>query len=198
MFCCTPGELAMQSLSLNAVQPGAQQPSPLMQAEIAAVWHPIAGLQTGLGAEVLIDLPSYHNTDFELALGASVVQGFQATEPSLDLRASIRTLPTVSVYVSRLGLPSGSPIIPYFGAGFGVADLWNARGYTPDGTGIPVKGEALHRFLLSRSAALRRARGLQAAPDPADGVPGTTSQRRRVSRMLLISQRPPRFTYSSW
>ncbi|MDX1418417.1 MAG: hypothetical protein R3181_00500 [Rubricoccaceae bacterium] len=96
---------------------------------------------TGLGAEVLINLPSVGDTDFELAFGASAVQGFQANEPTLDLRTSIRTLPTVSVYASRLGLPSGSPLIPYFGAGFGFTELWNARGYAPDGTVYPLQAE---------------------------------------------------------
>ena len=95
----------------------------------------------GGGAEVLINLPGTDGTAFELALGTNVVQGFRATEPSLDLRTSLRSLPTISVYASQLGLPETSPIMPYVGANFGVLTLWNARGYLSDGTTVPVSGE---------------------------------------------------------
>ncbi|NNF58067.1 MAG: hypothetical protein HKN04_07475 [Rhodothermaceae bacterium] len=102
----------------------------------------VANLGTaGLGAEVLIDLPSVGNTYFELGLGTSLTRGFDAAEPSLDLRGSLRTLPTIAVYASQLGLPDDSPILPYVGAGFGFSELWNARGYTEDGTIIPVDAD---------------------------------------------------------
>ena len=95
----------------------------------------------GGGAEVLIDLPGTDNTYFELALGTNVVQGLRATEPSLDLHGSLRSLPTIAVYASKLGLPEESFIMPYVGANFGVLSLWNARGYLPDGTIVPLAGE---------------------------------------------------------
>lgn len=110
----------------------------------------------GGGAEVLINLPGTPSTTFELALGTNVVQGFEATEPSLDLRGSLRSLPTISVYASRLGTPDTSPIIPYLGANFGVLSLWNAHGYLPDGTVIALDGET---FELGASAGVYASKG---------------------------------------
>lgn len=96
---------------------------------------------TGLGIEVLLDLPEVLDTDFELGLGTSYVRGFEAAEPSLDLRASIRTLPSISVYASGFGGMEQGTINPYVGVSFGVADLWNARGYTAAGEVYPVGSE---------------------------------------------------------
>ena len=89
---------------------------------------------TGLGTEVLLDLPSALNTDFELGLGTSFVRGFDAEEPSLDFRGSVRTLPQIAVYASGFGDMERDVLNPYLGVSFGVADLWNARGYEADGT----------------------------------------------------------------
>lgn len=88
----------------------------------------------GLGSEVLIDLPSYGGSEFELSLGTNYLRGFAATEPTLDLRASVRTLPTIAVYAAFVGVSDDSALQPYAGVSFGFAELWNASGYAPDGT----------------------------------------------------------------
>lgn len=96
---------------------------------------------TGLGTEVLLDLPSALGTDFELGLGTSFLRGLQATEPSLDLRGAVRTLPQIGVYASGFGGMEEGPLNPYAGVSFGVADLWNARGYDPEGAVYEVGAE---------------------------------------------------------
>lgn len=89
----------------------------------------------GLGTEVLLSLPQVagSSSEFELGLGTNFLRGFAAVEPTLDLRASIRTLPQISVYATFMGLAENSPIQPYAGVTFGFAELWNARGYDPEG-----------------------------------------------------------------
>lgn len=87
----------------------------------------------GLGAEVLIDLPSFGGSEFELSVGTNFLRGFEAVEPTLDLRASVRTLPQISVYAAFVGISEESPLQPYAGVSFGFAELWNARGYDNDG-----------------------------------------------------------------
>lgn len=98
---------------------------------------------TGLGTEVLLDLPSAFDTDFELGLGTSFIRGFQATEPTLDLRGVVRTLPQIAVYASGFGRGDLEKRVlnPYLGITFGVADLWNARGYDPSGAVYEVGAE---------------------------------------------------------
>lgn len=89
----------------------------------------------GLGTEVLLSLPQVagSSSEFELGLGTNFFRGFAAVEPTLDLRASIRTLPQISVYTIFVGLAENSPIQPYAGVTFGFAELWNARGYDREG-----------------------------------------------------------------
>ncbi|HLT48556.1 MAG TPA: hypothetical protein VK002_15085 [Rubricoccaceae bacterium] len=126
---------------------------------------------TGLGTELLLDLPSALDTDFELGLGTSFVRGFDATEPTLDLRGSIRTLPQISVYASGFGDMERGALNPYLGISFGVADLWNARGYDEAGTiyranaetfelglvgGLYVEASALRGLYLEAGYKLRR------------------------------------------
>lgn len=96
---------------------------------------------TGLGTEVLIELPELFETDFELGLGAGFIRGFQATEPTLDLRASIRTLPQISVVASGFGSGDDGTLIPYLGLSFGVSDLWNANAYDGDGNAYSLDAE---------------------------------------------------------
>ena len=90
----------------------------------------------GLGTEVLLSLPQIpgSGSEFELSLGTNFLRGFRAVEPTLDLRTSLRTLPQISVYATFVGLAVNSPIQPYAGVTFGFAEMWNARGYAPDGT----------------------------------------------------------------
>jgi hypothetical protein len=105
----------------------------------------------GVGVEVLLDLPNAGDTEFELGLGGNVFTGLEATEPTLDLRASLRTLPAVSVYAAGIGVPADSPVDPYVGLSFGLAELWNARGYDADGNVYPVEAET---FELGATAGL--------------------------------------------
>jgi len=89
----------------------------------------------GIGTEVLLSLPQIAGTssEFELSLGTTFVRGFQSVEPPLDLHATIRTLPQISVYATFVGIAENSPIQPYAGLTFGFAELWNAQGYDVDG-----------------------------------------------------------------
>lgn len=95
----------------------------------------------GVGTEVLIDLPTYRGSTFELSLGTNYLRGFEATEPTLDLRASVRTLPTIAVYASFAGVSETAILSPYAGVNFGFAELWNASGYAPDGTIYGLNGD---------------------------------------------------------
>ncbi len=99
------------------------------------------GLVSGLGIETLLELPSPDGFEFELGLGTSVLRGFEASEPSLDLNGSIRTLPRISVYASTATRPDRT-VVPYIGIGFGLAEMWNAAGYLPDGTARELTAEA--------------------------------------------------------
>lgn len=95
----------------------------------------------GVGVELLLDLPNAGDTEFELGLGASTLNGLRSPEPSLDLRAALRTLPTVSVYAAGIGVPDDSPVDPYLGLSVGLAELWNARGYDAQGNAFAVEAE---------------------------------------------------------
>jgi hypothetical protein len=88
------------------------------------------GALSGAGTEVLINLAQAGATEFELGLGAGYLQGYQAVEPSLDLRTSLRALPTVSLYVSH---PLAGSIDGFMGGSFGLVELWNAQAYDPAG-----------------------------------------------------------------
>jgi len=96
---------------------------------------------SGIGAEALLDLPGLGETDFELGLGTSILRGFEATEPTLDLRGTLRTLPSIAVYASGLGVPDDAAVSPYLGVNFGILELWNAQGFDADGNVYAVAGE---------------------------------------------------------
>jgi hypothetical protein len=101
------------------------------------------GMLHGGGTEVLINLKSGDNISYELGLGASYLRGYQAEEPSLDLRASLRALPTVSLYTTW----EGEPVSRYLGLGFGLVELWNAQAYGPSGQPWDVEAEAFEVVL---------------------------------------------------
>jgi hypothetical protein len=94
------------------------------------------GLLSGAGTEVLINLAQAGDTEFELGLGASYLQGYQAVEPSLDLRTSLRALPTVSLYASR---PLAGSVDAFLGGSFGLVELWNAQAYDDAGNAWDVQ-----------------------------------------------------------
>lgn len=84
----------------------------------------------GLGTEVLITLPAPPGAYLELALGTSYLRGFESNVPTLDLRSSLRTLPSVAVYA--LVLPEQKGFQPYMGLHFGLTELWRSQGYDPN------------------------------------------------------------------
>ena len=113
----------------------------------------------GMAAEVLIDLPSVGGAELELGLGTSILRGFEATEPSLDLHGSLRAFPTISAYASlpeRMGL---GVFAPYAGASFGVVSLWHGRGYDPDGTEYELEAETFEYGVVA-GVYLTRLQGL--------------------------------------
>ena len=101
----------------------------------------------GAGAELLIDLPSFGGDSgfgVELGLGVEYTRGFMSGSDALDLRGSVRSLPTVAAYVTGLGdvledFPDS--LYPYFGLSFGLADLWNARAYDNSGVQFELDGQ---------------------------------------------------------
>lgn len=119
------------------------------------------GLLHGAGTEVLINLARAGATEFELGLGASYLQGYEAVEPSLDLRTSLRALPTVSLYASR---PLAGAVDGFLGGSFGLVELWNAQAYDNAGAAWDVEART---FELGASAGLYL--GL-------DGLPGVYTE----------------------
>lgn len=94
------------------------------------------GVLNGAGTEVLINLAQAGETEFELGLGASYLQGYEAVEPSLDLRTSLRALPTVSLYASH---PVAGAVDGFLGGSFGLVELWNAQAYDAAGNAWDVE-----------------------------------------------------------
>ena len=94
----------------------------------------------GAGTEVLINLKSSGRMSYELGLGASYLRGYQAVEPTLDLRASLRALPTVSIYATRER--ALRVLSAYAGLSFGLIELWNAQAYGPSGQPWDVEARA--------------------------------------------------------
>ncbi|HEX6368401.1 MAG TPA: hypothetical protein VF006_05680 [Longimicrobium sp.] len=101
------------------------------------------GMLHGGGTEVLINLRSGNDVSYELGLGASYLRGYRAVEPSLDLRASLRALPTVSLYTTW----EREPVSRYLGLGFGLIELWNAQAYGPSGEPWDVAANAFEVVL---------------------------------------------------
>lgn len=99
----------------------------------------------GGGTEVLINLKSTERASYELGLGASYLRGYEAVEPTLELHAALRALPTVSLYASWNRLLG--PLTVYGGASFGMIELWNAQGYDPEGNQWDVEAHAFEQGL---------------------------------------------------
>lgn len=135
------------------------------------------GLLNGAGTEVLINLAEAGDTEFELGLGASYLQGYEAIEPSLDLRTALRALPTVSLYASR---PIAGAVDAFLGGSFGLVELWNAQAYDAAGNAWDVEART---FEVGGSAGLYL--GLQGLP----GVFGEAGWRfRRFPSVKWTSQ----------
>lgn len=99
----------------------------------------------GGGTEVLINLKSTERASYELGLGASYLRGYQAVEPTLELHAALRALPTISLYASWNRLLG--PLTVYGGATFGLIELWNAQAYDTAGTQWNVEARAFEQGL---------------------------------------------------
>lgn len=97
----------------------------------------------GGGTEVLINLKSTERASYELGLGASYLRGYQAVEPTLELRAALRALPTISLYASWNRLLG--PLTVYGGASFGLVELWNSQAYDTAGTQWDVEARAFEQ-----------------------------------------------------
>lgn len=97
----------------------------------------------GVFAEVLVDLPDVGGTELELGLGTGYLRGFRAREESLDLHGSMRSFPVVSAYATFPEIERLARIEPYAGLSVGSGQLWNARGYDPEGTVFALEGETL-------------------------------------------------------
>lgn len=113
-----------------------------------------SGALHGAGSEVLINLRSGGAVTYELGLGASFLRGYRANEPSLDLRASLRALPTISLYATRDAL--FGPLSAYLGGSFGLIELWNGQAYGPSGQPWDVTART---FELGASAGVYVNRG---------------------------------------
>jgi len=96
----------------------------------------------GAGTEVLVDATSApRGTHLEIGLGASYLGGVASHTPGLDLRGSVRSLPTFAAYLTGLDTPLSNFVEPYAGFSFGISDLWNVRAYDPSGIPSPVKAQ---------------------------------------------------------
>lgn len=139
--------LAALAALVLAARPAAAQDLGMVEAlfdEVSAVtvfyqsgWVPSSdeiasdGAVHGAGSEVLVSLASSGRMTYELGLGASYLRGYRATEPTLDLRATLRALPTVALYATRDSL--FGRVSAYAGGTFGLVELWNAQAYGPSG-----------------------------------------------------------------
>jgi hypothetical protein len=97
----------------------------------------------GAGTEVLINLRTTPGgIDYELGLGTSFLRGFTSRVEGLDFRGSVRSFPSVSLYLSgqRLGTDR---LRGYLGGTFGFSELWNARAFDADGTRYAVSAQTL-------------------------------------------------------
>lgn len=102
----------------------------------------------GYGVEVLFALKDDPKASYavELALGYNYLTGFRSTNPALDLRGSMRTLPELSVYATyeKLGR-----VEPYVGIHTGLLDLWHTQAYDTDGEQYSVSSEAFQAGLTT-------------------------------------------------
>jgi hypothetical protein len=92
----------------------------------------------GAGTEVLIDLASSNSAHMELGLGASFLRRIDSSVPGLDVRASLRSFPTLGVYAT---FREDKQVQPYIGGNFGLVELWNAQAYDAGRYEYAVKGQ---------------------------------------------------------
>ena len=98
----------------------------------------------GFGLEALIDLAAPGEAGgwgFELALGYGQLSGFEAEDPSLDLRGAVRALPSIAAYASReRAMPLGFDDF-YVGLHTGFLQTANMQAYDAEGRQYSLDGE---------------------------------------------------------
>lgn len=97
----------------------------------------IAHLVCGAGAEVLIDVGKEADQHLELGFGANYLGGVNFQSDSLDLRAAVRSFPTISAYWTGY---SNKLAAWYIGGSIGLVELMNAQAYSADSIESTVKG----------------------------------------------------------
>jgi len=95
----------------------------------------------GYGVEILFALKDDPKAAFsvELALGYNYLTGFRSTNPAVDLRGSMRTLPELSVYAT---FEKTGRIEPYLGIHTGLLDLWHTQAYDTENQQYLVTSES--------------------------------------------------------
>jgi hypothetical protein len=95
----------------------------------------------GAGTEVLIDLDTpVKQVNLSLGFGAGYLRSVRSRPgDSLDIRGSLRTLPSVSTHVTYLLNPL---VNPYFTGSFGLVDIWNGRAHNALGKQVDIKASA--------------------------------------------------------
>jgi len=85
----------------------------------------------GWGLEVALGLtPDTARTLLQFSVGYGQIAGFQARDPSLDMRGVMRLAPEVSFYVTRV---VNDWFMPYAGVHTGIVTLNNVQAYTQPG-----------------------------------------------------------------
>lgn len=85
----------------------------------------------GWGLEVALGLsPDTARTQFQFAVGYGHIAGFQARDPSLDVRGVMRLAPEVSFYVTRI---VNDWVMPYLGVHTGIVTMNNIQAYSAPG-----------------------------------------------------------------
>jgi hypothetical protein len=97
-----------------------------------------AGMGIELGYNIV---PSDASWLFEGGIGYSQMGGFRLKRDDIDLRGTVRELPTVTFYALHNARVAGL-FFPYLGVSSGFAKLQNAAIYNPDGDQYSVSAEA--------------------------------------------------------
>jgi hypothetical protein len=98
----------------------------------------------GYGVELSYDVPtdSEATVQYEVGLGYSQLSGFHSVQTDLDLRASVRELPSITFYAIKSFSRKGHVPDVYAGLVTGLVRLQNAVAYKSDGSELLVGSEA--------------------------------------------------------
>ena len=153
----------------------------------------------GMGVEVLIDLAEQSVDSsvwgLELAFGVDYLTGFEARNRDIDLRGSIRGLPTLSTYATP-PIDWGG-FAPYLGLNVVFVQLWKTAVYDARGLQIPLDGDTFqmgfalgifHRsgFFFETSYRIRDFRSVErSVPSNFDGDPNDLPRSLDLSAVLF-------------